>query len=151
VSTVINKFDNEYAFLSNFFCSMFSWKGEDWRTVEHAFQGAKTSDPVDKTRIRIADSPGYAKKLGRKVDLRSDWEDVKIEIMAELVCAKFDQHPELMKRLRATGDAELVKGNYWHDNFWGDCTCKKCKSIEGENVLGQILMIVRKGKDNHGL
>lgn len=139
----IKSFSDKYCFLSNFYCSFFTYEGEDWRTVEHAFQGAKTLDPVDKTRIRIADTPGYAKKLGRKVDLREDWEDVKIEIMADLVFKKFKSHTDLMERLKATGVTELIEGNHWHDNFWGDCTCKKCKNIEGANILGEILMMVR--------
>lgn len=141
----IKKFSDKFSFLSNFFCAEILYEGEYWRTVEHAFQGAKTSHPVDKTRIRIADTPGYAKKLGRQVDLREDWEEVKLEIMFELVSAKFESHQNLMQRLLDTGDAELIEGNYWHDNFWGDCSCKRCENIKGENVLGQILMMVRKG------
>jgi predicted NAD-dependent protein-ADP-ribosyltransferase YbiA (DUF1768 family) len=42
-----------------------------------------------------------------------------------------------------TGDEELIEGNYWHDNYWGNCTCSKCKDIEGQNKLGKILMKVR--------
>jgi len=45
--------------------------------------------------------------------------------------------------LLATLDAELIEGNAWHDNFWGDCFCEKCRDIEGLNVLGNILMRIR--------
>ena len=80
-----------------------------------------------------------AKRLGRHVQLRPDWENVKLPIMEEIVRAKFTQHPELAARLLATGDALLVEGTTWGDTCWGiDLT-----TGEGENRLGQILMQIR--------
>ena len=48
--------------------------------------------------------------------------------------------PELREKLLATKDAELIEGNWWHDNFWGNCLCSKCKDIQGKNMLGKLLM-----------
>ena len=49
--------------------------------------------------------------------------------------------PELRTKLLATGNRVLVEGNYWHDNFWGECTCEKCKATQkAENWLGKLLM-----------
>jgi ribA/ribD-fused uncharacterized protein len=93
--------------------------------------------------IRKAPTPGEAKRMGNRVILRSDWEDVKVDIMTEIVFRKFTQNEKLKKKLLATGDMELVEGNYWHDNIWGDCYCDKCKSTNGQNILGIILMEVR--------
>lgn len=73
------------------------------------------------------------------VDLRSDWEAVKVTVMEEIVRAKFTQNEDLKWRLLTTGDACLEEGNTWHDTFWG----VDAKTGEGLNHLGRILMKVR--------
>lgn len=139
----IIQFKNEYEFLSNFYPSPFDWDGLNWLTVEHAYQAAKCIYPDQRNMINAAEYPGVAKKLGRKVQLIPNWEQVKVSIMTELVWLKFKQNHKLQDRLLNTGSAELVEGNYWHDNFWGDCFCKKCSNQKGKNMLGFILMEVR--------
>ena len=84
-------------------------------------------------------SPAEAKRFGRRVRLRLDWEQVKLDIMRQLVADKFARSDELRRRLLATGDAELVEGNAWNDTFWGVCRGR------GQNHLGRILMEVRDG------
>lgn len=140
---MINKFDGKYAFLSNFAESKISFEGITYPTVEHAFQAAKTLDEEERLYISSLATPGAAKKAGRKVCLRPDWEQVKYSVMEECVRKKFSI-PELRDKLIATGDEELVEGTYWHDNIWGNCYCPKCSAIEGQNNLGKILMKVRK-------
>ena len=73
---------------------------------------------------------------GRKVTLRPDWEEIKLEAMREVVHVKF-LAPDLRRYLLNTGDATLIEGNYWNDTFWG-----MCRGI-GENHLGRILMAER--------
>jgi len=140
---VIDSFTGEYSFLSNFHPCTISWQGRTWSTVEHAYQAAKTRNIDYQEVIRNAPSPSDAKKLGRKVRLRGDWDEVKVPIMCELVYLKFTQNPALADLLIKTGSAELVEGNYWHDNFWGNCVCEKCSNRKGSNALGIILMNVR--------
>lgn len=140
---VINCFNGEYAFLSNFAHSSITFKGKTWLTVEHVFQAAKTLDENKREQIRLALTPGKAKHMGRKVHLRSDWELIKKEVMLKSIRLKFKQNPELKEKLLRTGDAVLIEGNTWHDNIWGDCCCLKCQKIKGKNVLGEILMKVR--------
>jgi len=137
-------FKDKYAFLSNFFSSPFDWNGKYWPTVEHAYQASKAKHPQDQYRIQSAISPAVASKMGREVVIQEDWEKVKVPIMTELVWAKFDQNSELMNKLMDTGSAELIEGNYWHDNFWGDCYCKNCIGQKGKNMLGFILMMIRR-------
>lgn len=145
---IISKFDGEYAFLSNFYPSPFVFKeGEDEfvaKTVEHYFQYAKTPSMEEGIWILNAATPGEAKRLGRKSYLRKDWEEVKEDVMLFALREKFS-NPELRKKLLATGDATLIEGNYWHDNYWGVCTCENCVSngIVGRNRLGTLLMKVR--------
>ena len=31
-------------------------------------------------------------------------------------------------------DKDIIEGNYWHDVYWGQCTCEKCVG-KGKNKL----------------
>ena len=135
-------FNGEYAFLSNFYESKIVYKGITFPTVEHAFQAAKSLSEEEQAAISIAKTPSIAKRLGRKVLLRPDWEEIKEKVMYECVKEKF-KNPVLRIKLLNTYPAELIEGNVWHDNYWGNCSCEKCKNIEGKNNLGKILMKVR--------
>jgi ribA/ribD-fused uncharacterized protein len=133
---VIDRFDGEHRFLSNFFVHELRWNGVTWPNAEHAFQAAKTLDPQEAATVHAAPTPGKAKKLGRRVTLRSDWDSVKLPIMKSILEAKFAV-PELRERLLATGHAELIEGNTWGDQFWGVC------DDIGHNWLGKLLMMLR--------
>jgi ribA/ribD-fused uncharacterized protein len=138
----IDKFDGEYAFLSNFYHHpIVDDDGIRYATNEHYFQAQKTLDLNQRRRIAAAATPGQSKHLGRTVDLRADWENIKTDVMLEALHKKFSD-PILARMLLATGDAELVEGNYWHDNTWGSCSCERCQN-RGENRLGKLLMQVR--------
>lgn len=137
-------FKDKFGFLSNFYLCTLTYKGHSWKTVEHAFQAAKTFDPCEREAIKNARYPAYAKKLGNEIQKREDWGQIKIGVMTELIWLKFEQNPELRKQLIDTGSAKLIEGNYWHDNTYGDCFCRNCISIPGRNILGIILMKVRK-------
>lgn len=136
----ITSFRGPYRFLSNFApVNVRLHVGgylEFYPSVEHAYQAAKCLDLDERRKIRLAPSPGAAKKLGKLVLLRPDWETVKIGIMLDLLTQKFSQEP-FRTKLIATGDAQLVESNTWGDIYWGVCNGK------GENVLGRLLMRVR--------
>jgi len=138
----ITSFTGENAFLSNFYYCTVVRGYRIFVTAEHGFQAAKTLDPVEIQQIQFAGSPGQAKRLGRKVMLREDWEEIKYQVMEELIHDKFMRHPGLWRALFKTEDAELVEGNHWHDNVWGSCDCSKCGN-QGQNLLGKILMAER--------
>lgn len=138
----ISGFNGSYGFLSNFYAIPIEFEGLKYTSVEHAYQAAKTEDDNLRATIASLTTPGYAKKAGRNLLLREDWEDVKIPIMLRLLQKKF-RNPILKAALLQTGDAYLVEGNYWHDNFWGNCSCSRCQRIQGENWLGKLLMQVR--------
>ena len=142
MSKVIDKFDGEYAFLSNFYDCPVEYDGLKYKNSEAAFHAQKTLNKEKRKEFTTL-NPSEAKKLGRKLKLRDDWEEVKTDIMYEICLAKFSQNPKLKEKLLATGDTPLIEGTYWHDNTWGNCYCDKCKGIDGENRLGQILMRVR--------
>lgn len=134
----IDKFSGEFRFLSNFYEAPFTWRGRVWPTSEHAFQAAKTENPKEQKQILKAKTPAEAKKLGRLVKLRKDWESVKIDTMREILNEKFSQNPDLKDELLDTEDAQLIEGNTWKDDFWGVYEGK------GQNWLGILLMELRK-------
>jgi len=136
----ITHFHGDYFFLSNFYPSTVEWEGEWYPTVEHAFQAAKTFDLDERRAVQYATTAAGAKQIGRQVNLREDWEQVKLDVMRDLVRKKFRDR-ELRAKLVATGDAELIEGNTWNDKTWG-CVMFRGEWI-GKNWLGKVLMEVR--------
>lgn len=136
MSMVIDSFRGEYRFLSNFYACPIVYEGDLYPSLEHAFQAAKTTDPDERRVVRTATTAGNAKRAGRKVTKRDDWDDVRVSVMRELLLQKFSD-PQLRQRLQSTGNAELIEGNDWGDVFWGVCRGR------GENWLGRLLMEVR--------
>lgn len=134
---MINRFDGtEYAFLSNFYLADVTYDGLAFTSSEAAFQAAKVLEE-EKRKEFCNLNPKSAKAKGKKVPLRGDWEKVKDQVMYEVCTAKFEQHPDLMEKLLATGDEELVEGNTWRDQYWGVYKGK------GKNMLGKTLMRIR--------
>ena len=134
---MISLFRDKYFFLSNFYPVEIKLDGIVYPNAETAFQAQKTLDVEERRKFSMLKNPVQAKRLGRKVKLRDDWEEVKLDIMTEVVSQKFLQHPHLIEMLLQTGDEELIEGNKWGDRFWGVCKDK------GENHLGKILMKIR--------
>lgn len=134
----IMTFRGKYDFLSNMYSASFEWDGRTYKNSEAAFQSAKSLDPAIRDEFSTM-SGVEAKRAGKKVQLRGDWEIVKDGIMEEVVRAKFSQNPELLSKLIKTGDMELTEGNRWHDTYWG----VDLVSGRGENHLGIILMKLR--------
>ena len=139
---MIDKFDGEYAFLSNYSVSPFRIDYVLFPTMEHYFQANKADNQNDYLHIAYAPTPGEAKRLGRKIQLRPNWEKIKDEVMLTGLRKKFAD-PELRSLLLATGDEELVEGNYWGDTYWGVC------NGVGQNKLGKLLMQVREEIKNN--
>lgn len=148
----IDEFAGENWFLSNFYNKCENgivYNGIKYNHTEGAFQAQKTLDEKQKAFIATLSASESKKACGRyglngfKIQLRPDWEEVKDQIMYEVVKAKFEQNPELKEKLLATGDAELIEGTTWHDNYWGNCTCPRCSNVTGRNQLGKTLMKVR--------
>jgi ribA/ribD-fused uncharacterized protein len=139
----ISSFSGKYTFLSNFSpSSSIIWDNRKWKTVEHLFQARKTNNREDQEKIRRASTPSKAKRLGRKVLLRDDWEEIKYDVMLDCVRLKF-KDKQLEAKLINTWPHNLIEGNGWHDNIWGNCVCPKCKNTKGKNALGEILMQTR--------
>ncbi len=133
---MISEFRNNYFFLSNFYKAPVIFDGIRYENNEAAFQAQKCLDPAER-KMFSGMNPSDAKKMGRHIKLRPDWEDVKVDLMSKIVYAKFTQNPYLAAKLLDTKDEELVEGNTWGDTTWGKV------NGEGQNLLGQILMETR--------
>lgn len=133
---MINEFKGKYYFLSNFYSAPVMYDGLLYKNNEAAFQSAKVKDLERRKQFCELD-PSSAKKKGRNVLLRNDWEKVKNQVMYECVKDKFTRNLDLQEKLLATGNEELVEGNTWNDTYWGVCKGR------GKNMLGKTLMKVR--------
>jgi ribA/ribD-fused uncharacterized protein len=132
----IESFEGENHYLSNFFNAPVKYDGIFYLNNEAAFQSAKVLSKEERLEFEIL-QPNDAKRLGRKVKLRKDWEQVKDQVMYDCVKDKFERNEELKKKLLSTGQTQLIEGNWWDDTYWGVCEGK------GQNKLGKILMQVR--------
>lgn len=128
----IRNFRNEFYFLSNMYpCNVHGYK-----CAEAAFQAAKCANPADRKPFKTMN--GFdAKKMGKYVQLRPDWEEIKLDVMYAALKCKFTENAWLGKKLVATGDAYLEEANTWGDTFWGTV------GGLGENHLGKLLMVLR--------
>lgn len=134
---MIEGFFGKYRFLSNFHPAQVVFKQCVYPSVEHAYQAAKSADTAVRARFQDPNMPAKeARRLGREIKLVECWENVKIDVMLDLLRQKF-RHPDLRQKLLDTGNEELIEGNWWGDTFWGVCNGK------GQNWLGKLLMTVR--------
>lgn len=155
---VITSFKGEHEFLSNFHEDPFmmpALPGTWMNSAEHAFQAAKAQSGVDWARIVNQPRAYLAKRAGRTIDCRPDWDKIKRRVMLEVLLAKFTFSADLADRLRATGDAVLVEGNTWGDDYWGAVNWENAAAgmpvwevpdgpyLTGHNWLGRLLMMVR--------
>jgi ribA/ribD-fused uncharacterized protein len=135
---MITSFSGEYRFLSNFWMAPVTYEGITYPSSEHAYQAAKSLNPAIREVFFMLDSPAEAKRMGQQIIMRPDWEDVRINVMRDIVTAKFEQNEDLMDLLMATKGRDLIEGNTWGDRFWGQCPLRT-----GRNELGKILMGIR--------
>lgn len=128
-------FRDEYWFLSNFYPVEIECAGLKFKCVESAFQAYKCANIEDR-KLFVNLNGAEAKKLGRKIPIRKDWEDIKVKVMYRLVMQKFNRNPALLNKLKNTKGI-IIEDNNWNDTFWGMCNGK------GRNTLGVILTAVR--------
>ena len=141
--TDITSFSGEYRWLSNFWpCKLPKMYGITPPTAEHAYQASKTGDEWYAKEILCAPTAGAAKQLGKGAKLQEGWDGMKLDVMVQIIRYKFDHHnPELRTKLLMTGDWQLIEGNTWGDEFWGQVY--RDGAWFGHNHLGKILMGVR--------
>lgn len=133
-------YEQDFYVLSNFSSFRVKWKGLTFDTSEHAYHWEKFPEhPVLRNAVRDAASAHESLKIAtaNKALRRPDWDDVKCEIMKDILRAKLEQHDYVRRKLLATGDRELVE-NSWRDDFWG-----WGPNRDGQNELGKLWMELR--------
>jgi len=128
----------DYGWLSNFYESDITYNSKIYKSGEHLFQSLKAVDEKGSEWIRKSTTPGIAKKRGRQLILRDDWDKIKDDKMALTCFHKFVYNKELIERLLATSNATLVEFTTWNDIYWGVNT-----EYKGKNILGKTIMILR--------
>jgi len=130
-----NSYDRVF---SNFTRHPVTFGGRTYSIVEHAFQSQKTIFPGERKVVFSAPTPGKAKRAGRAVTLRDDWNDVKYSVMLALLWLKFTQHAGIQQILLDTEDREIAEhASRWNDRIWG-----LGRAMNGQNLLGKALMEV---------
>ncbi len=137
---MITEFQGEFRWLSNFYKCFVQYEGIIFPSSEHAYVAAKTLNMEQRKRIAKIDSPGKVKRYGREITLRPGWGRAKLNVMREIVEAKFRQNPDLRQKLLDTGGLHIQEGNRWGDTFWG----VDLRTGKGSNHLGKILMGIRR-------
>lgn len=129
--------------LSNFYMCEVVYNGLLYKNSEAAFQAQKTLNNNIRIEFSKISSPSEAKKLGRTVQLRKDWEEVKYNEMCKIVAAKVSRNPRVKAVLMRTKGTIIEDTTGWHDNIWGACYCDKCRSKQHLNLLGKALTNLR--------
>ena len=122
--------------LSNFYPSLLQVGSVEYATVEHFYQAMKAESIRDHERVRVTKTPGDAKRLGQKITLRGDWEDIRDNVMRIALVKKFSI-PKLREVLLSTGDREIIEASPT-DYYWGEG-----RKGNGKNMLGVLLQEVR--------
>lgn len=135
-------YDSKGKWVRNWFSNMVAEDviidGVKWNSVENYYQAMKSTDKlVHQAFLNI--NPSEAKKLGRGIILRPDWDEVKVEVMKKALICKFMNNNNNRSRLLQTEDSILVEWNNWNDTFWG----VDIRSFKGKNMLGKLLMEIR--------
>jgi len=141
-------FRGHYRWFSNFTGGFVDEYGLRWKTAEHYYQAHKTTNQY--LWLEIFESPNgkAAKHLGNALRKSGnqipEWFKIRNAIMLKALIFKFEQNPAALKLLLLT-DEIIEETNTWHDNYWGNCICAKCKNLPSKNVLGKFLMRLKSG------
>ncbi len=132
-------YEREYYVFSNFSSFILEWKGRVWMTSEHAYHSERFEDTAMKDEVYAMRSAhdAFTYAQTHKHLQRSDWDDIKIAIMKEILHAKVAQHAYVKKKLLESGSREIIEDS-WRDDFWGWGANK-----DGKNMLGKLWMEVR--------
>lgn len=149
---MIEEFNGQNAYLSNFYRAPFKattffnlgvHDTIEFPTVEHWFQAHKAREWESFAYILSAPTPGEAKRRGRRINPRDDWDQMREDVMRYGLRMKFEQNPDLAQKLMATRDEDLQEGNSWGDMYWGRIRRPEDQVWMGANRLGELLMELR--------
>lgn len=113
-----------------------------YKTLEHAFQAHKVLSQKKREIIALSPTAEHARSLVENIPTRDDWDDVKLDVLRQLLEVKFNSN-QLRPALIETLPRPLINQNTDHDQLWGDCVCSEHIDEPGQNLLGQLLTELR--------
>lgn len=137
----VKGFFGDFRFLSNFAeCPNGVWIcGLCYNNSEAAYQAQKV---IEEARQPFTTMSGKeAKKAWKQGPLIYhdwQWDQIKTDIMLQIIFNKFANNKDLRQALLDTRPKYLEEMNSWSDVFWGTDP-----DMGGKNMLGRILMNVR--------
>lgn len=140
---IIKKHVEASKHITNWFSNMrrfdepLTYQGVNYWTSENFFQAMKTKDLGIREQIALM-NPYKSKTFARTVDLREDWQEIKINVMRYALRHKFSEHTRWGRFLKESKE-ELIEFNNWGDEFWG----VDIFSENGANHLGKLLTEIR--------
>lgn len=137
-------YEQDHYYLSNFSAFAVWWDGRWLFTAEHAYHWARFELPEGRGQLlqdcvfRCTSAyEAFRFAQENKSKQRPDWDDVKVDVMRNILCAKATQHEYVSRKLLQTGQRVLIE-NSWRDSFWGWGPQR-----DGQNMLGKVWMQVR--------
>ena len=132
------KYSNTFGFTNYSTHTVYIDSIGEFPTAEAAFQAHKCLTNSDYVKSQInAKTPLVSRYLGTKITDSTDWNNMKIEIMENIIQLKFEQHEDFRTNLLNTGLRPIVEHSK-DDSFWGDGIDGK-----GQNIMGKILTNIR--------
>lgn len=136
-----DKFEFNGKWVSNWFSNMIECPiiidSVKYNSVENYYQAMKTLNPEEQLKIAKL-SPHASKSYARKIQMRPDWDSVKIGFMKQALIIKFTQHSDWKQKL-IDNQSVIVEWNNWGDKYWG----ATINDGMGSNILGVLLMQIR--------
>ena len=140
---VVKRYVESKKYCINWFSNMrrmdspITYEGINYWTVENFYVAMKVPNNSVRHRERqkIAQmNPGLVKKYGKTLNIRKDWNIVKMDFMRIGIEHKFKKGTSWYEKLYSY-DKPCVEWNNWGDVFYGKCIFSK----EGENHLGKLI------------
>ena len=145
--------NQENGYLSNWYSCSFKYGRYTYSSSEQFMMAQKAAlfrDYGVFFKILDTDDQSTIKKLGKQVSNYDDavWSRLRGPMMRRGLRAKFQQNPDLMEKLLATGNMVLAECAP-RDKIWGiglavdDPRIQDPQQWKGQNLLGTVLMQVR--------
>lgn len=155
MSKYVGSFSGDLEFLSNMYkipiyfneskYDNFQPDFKVYPSSENLYQALKCKYIKDRELFQNVD-PHKSKRIGRSIEIRSDWDNVRLEAMKLVIDLKF-KNIELAEKLIDLPDDKIIEFNNWGDRFFGIC------NGEGLDHLGKILRAKKQQiiKDKQGV
>jgi N-glycosidase YbiA len=131
--------ESDYWFLTSSHDTVFLYEGDEYKTIQHAYQAQKTYMAVDRYKVQYCSVPVYARINGHQIKCRADWKIINVNVMKKIMYEKFSQHENLKEQLISTGERDIISISHFYGGFWG-----VSPQGEGENNYGKCLMYIRR-------